>query len=282
MDINARTEIYCIFGNPVRHSLSPAIHNAAFRELGINAAYCAFEPDAIAHAVNAMRALGIRGASVTIPFKVSVMPCIDFIDPLAASIGAVNTLVNNNGRIEGYNTDGAGALLPLKKKVNSLRGKSVMIIGNGGSARAIAFTLLQEGANILIAGRNEQKIQRLAADLFGAGPARHALLAALDRDLMQSTDVIINTTPVGMHPEVDATPLNAELLLPRHVVFDIVYSPDTTKLLATAAERGCTVIKGIEMLISQAMGQFRLWTGLDAPESLIRDTVTKLITDPGR
>ncbi len=271
MEIKASTEIYCIFGNPVRHSLSPVIHNTAFGALGMDALYCAFEPESIENAVMAMRHLGIRGASVTIPFKVSVIPCLDDIDPLARSIGAVNTLLNDNGTITGYNTDGLGAVSPLEKRIGPLSGKKALVVGNGGSARAIAFALLSRGARVVIAGRNPSRAASLAADLGRS--ARSSAIDSLDPGFMSEIDIVINTTPVGMTPDTDSTPIEEKLLLPHHTVFDIVYSPARTHLLALAEAKGCAVVRGVEMLVSQALAQFKIWTGKDAPERQIYDAV---------
>ncbi len=271
MEIKASTEIYCIFGNPVRHSLSPVIHNTAFGALGMDALYCAFEPESIENAVMAMRHLGIRGASVTIPFKVSVIPCLDGIDPLARSIGAVNTLLNDNGTITGYNTDGLGAVSPLEKRIGPLSGKKALVVGNGGSARAIAFALLSRGARVVIAGRNPSRAASLAADLGRS--ARSSAIDSLDPGFMSEIDIVINTTPVGMTPDTKSTPIEEKLLLPHHTVFDIVYSPDRTRLLALAEAKGCVVVRGVEMLVSQALAQFKIWTGKDAPERQIYDAV---------
>jgi len=273
MEIKASTEIYCIFGNPVRHSLSPVIHNTAFGALGMDALYCAFEPESIENAVMAMRHLGIRGASVTIPFKVSVIPCLDGIDPLARSIGAVNTLLNDNGTITGYNTDGLGAVSPLEKRIGPLSGKKALVVGNGGSARAIAFALLSRGARVVIAGRNPSRAASLAADLGRS--ARSSAIDSLDPGFMSEIDIVINTTPVGMTPDTESTPIEEKLLLPHHTVFDIVYSPDRTRLLALAEAKGCVVVRGVEMLVSQALAQFKIWTGKDAPERQIYDSVDR-------
>ncbi len=269
--INSRTELYCIFGNPVRHSISPLMHNAAFSETGIDAVYLAFEPLSIRDAVSAMKSLGIRGASVTIPFKIDVIRHLDDIDPLAASIGSVNTLVNSAGRVSGYNTDGYGAARSIEQCGVRLDAITCLIIGNGGSARAIAFTLADNGASIIIAGRNESRIAGLAADLQKRSPsARSILLEDLDTSFMDSVDVIINTTPVGMTPDTGSTPVDTSLINARHVVFDIVYAPHETMLLAAARERGCRVVYGVDMLVFQGARQFELWTGRNAPVEIMR------------
>ncbi len=269
--INSATELYCIFGNPVRHSISPFMHNAAFSETGINAVYLAFEPGSISEAVRAMKALAIRGASVTIPFKIDVIRDLDYVDPLAGRIGSVNTIVNNNGKITGFNTDGFGAALAVEQCGIKLEGKTCMVIGNGGSARAIAFTLAEQGAKVIIAGRNENRINALAGDIRIFSPAaRPVLLNDLTTSFMESVDVIINTTPVGMAPDSELTPLDSSLIAARHIVFDIVYSPHETRLLSEAKELGCKVIYGVDMLVLQGARQFELWTGRKAPVETMR------------
>jgi shikimate dehydrogenase len=181
--------------------------------------------------------------------------------------------VNTEGRLTGYNTDGTGAALALEEARVRIEGATCLVIGNGGSARAIAATLAGRGARIIITGRNEERIRALAAGIRGPEPARALLLGALDRELMESIDIIINTTPVGMAPDTDTTPLPENLLAPRHAVFDIVYAPHTTRLIAAAQKRGCVVVHGIEMLIHQGARQFELWTGMPAPVGVMRRAI---------
>jgi shikimate dehydrogenase len=277
-EINANTKLFCIFGNPVKHSLSPAMQNAAFKSAGLNAIYLAFEIDQIKDGISAMKALNISGASITIPFKQDVIACLDRIDPLAAEIGSVNTLHNANGKITGYNTDGFGALDAMLENDVKIRNSKVLIIGNGGSARAIAFTLLQGGAHVTIAGRNTEKISALIKDIKSKGKtASSVLINDLSIDFMEKTDIIINTTPIGMTPKVSETPLDEYLILKQHVVFDIVYSPDSTALLKIAKAKKCRIIRGIEMLVHQGAKQFEIWTGYKAPVSLMEKAVKKHI-----
>jgi shikimate dehydrogenase len=270
-DINSRTELYCIFGSPVRHSISPVIHNAAFREMEIDAVYLAFEPASIGGAVSSMKTLGISGASITIPYKIDVCRHCDEMDPLAAGIGSVNTLVNTGGRIIGYNTDGYGALRSIEQRGISLKGKTCLILGNGGSARAIAFTLAGHGVSIIIAGRNEERISKLAGDISAISPNAHsALLGSIDRGFMETIDIIINTTPIGMAPDTGSVPIDIDCINKRHIVFDIVYAPHETRLLAAARDKGCPVVFGVDMLVMQGARQFEIWTGLDAPVETMR------------
>ncbi|HPQ54396.1 MAG TPA: shikimate dehydrogenase [Spirochaetota bacterium] len=269
--INADTALYCIFGSPVRHSLSPAMHNAAFSHLGMNAVYLAFEPETIEEGVRAFRALGMKGASVTIPFKVDVMQCCDTISPLALHIGAVNTLLNRNGVIEGHNTDGFGAVLALRKTGTEVSGSHALVIGNGGSARAIAFTLLSEGCGVTITGRNPDRFMPLVEDLGKTGkPVQGQLISELNPDITKQFGIIINTTPVGMEPDTTQSPLPESLLHRGRTVFDIVYAPEETAFLRAAREKGCRTIHGKEMLLYQGVRQFELWTGKEGPVEIMR------------
>jgi shikimate dehydrogenase len=276
--ISAGTEIYCIFGNPVKHTLSPVIQNAAFKKLGINAVFTAFEVKNIKNAISAMKALDIRGASITIPFKIQAVEYVDKLDPLARDIGSINTLYNNNGKIYGYNTDGIGALEALVKNGVKIKGSRILLLGNGGSARAIAFTLLNGGANVTIAGRNKKKILKLINDI----KKKHKNIAyilndEINKDYMTNINTIINSTPLGMTPDTDNMPIKSDLILKKHTVFDIVYSPHTTKLLKTSKGKGCKIIHGIEMLVNQGAKQFNIWTGKQAPVSAMKKAVKKII-----
>jgi len=274
--IDSKTKLYGIFGNPVRHSLSPLMHNRAFDLAGINAAYVAFEPRSIEEAVSSMKAIGIAGASVTIPFKIDVLPFLDSIDPLAEKIGSVNTLLNDNGRIKGFNTDGHGAVTALKKQGSPIKNEKVLIIGNGGSARAIAYTLLHGEAHVTIAGRDLNRITSLADDLLKFNSnVETSVLAQLDQRAVSQFDIIINTTPIGMHPHEEAVPLDTSLLKSGSTVFDIVYSPHDTRFLTEASCRKCNTVYGIDMLLYQGVRQFEIWTGAEAPVSAMRDILIK-------
>ena len=198
--INGHTKIYGILGRPVTHSLSPAMHNAAFRELGLNAVYVAFPVTDLAQAVAGLRGLNIQGVSVTIPFKEEIIPLINELDPQAARIGAVNTIVNRDGRLAGYNTDWLGALHALKAKT-SLTGEHVLILGAGGASRAIAFGVLEEGGRVTLTDVDAPRAAALARDLKVEAIPLNALGQC-------PATILVNATPVGMEPQVDAIPLN--------------------------------------------------------------------------
>ncbi|HIJ91027.1 MAG: shikimate dehydrogenase [Desulfobulbaceae bacterium] len=262
MGINGATELYGIMGNPVAHSLSPAMHNGAFEALGLNKVYLPFAVQDVARAMTGLRALGIRGASVTIPHKEAVIPYLDTIDPVAEKIGAVNTLVINNDAIHGANTDWLGANRALAEKI-SLTGASVLLLGAGGSARAIGFGLLEAGASITIASRTPEKGQALAK-LLGCPwlPLAEAGTA--------KGDALINATSLGMGAQKDLLPIAGEALVNFQVVMDIVYAPLSTRLLQAAEQAGCQTINGLAMLLYQGVAQFELWTGLQAPVEVMR------------
>jgi shikimate dehydrogenase len=255
--INAHTKIYGILGRPVTHSLSPAMHNAAFKELGLNAVYVAFPVTGLAQAVAGLRGLDIRGVSVTIPFKEEIMPLIDELDPQAARIGAVNTVVNRDGRLCGYNTDWLGAMAALKAKTG-LKGEHVLLLGAGGASRAIAFGILAEGGRVTLTDVDAPRAAALARDL-------QVEAIPLDALAQCPATILVNATPVGMEPKTEGIPINPELLGRFRLVMDIVYQPLETRLLKEAKARGATAIDGLQMLIHQATAQFELWTGRPAP-----------------
>ncbi len=263
--INSETKLVAVIGNPVSHSMSPAMHNAAFRHLGLNYVYLAFKVENLKAAVQAMRELGFEGYSVTIPHKQNIIKYLDRIDPLAAKIGAVNTVVNSRGLLIGYNTDAIGAIESLKAKT-SLTKKRIALLGAGGAARAVAFALLAEKAELKIFNRTFEKSKSLAKSV-GCG------YAGLDELFSFNPEIIINATSVGMHPNPKASPLDKAILKKGTIVFDMVYNPVETLLLKQARASGCETISGIEMLLAQGAKQFKLWTGKDAPFDVMRSAV---------
>lgn len=256
-NIDGQTRVYGILGRPVAHSLSPAMHNAAFRELGLNAVYVAFPVADLAQAVAGLRGLDICGVSVTIPFKEDIIALLDEIDPQAARMGAVNTVVNREARLRGYNTDWQGALKALEEKTE-IPGKRFLILGAGGAARAIAFAILEQGGQAAVTDLDMNKALALARQLW-------VEVLAPDSLAQYSAQVLINATPVGMEPQERDIPLAPDLLSRYEVVMDIVYRPLETRLLREARTRGCRVIDGLQMLIHQGAAQFELWTGRSAP-----------------
>jgi len=271
MNRDQHTALYGVIGNPVRHSLSPTLHNAAFSVRGINAVYLAFEPSDMASWVQAMRTLDIRGASVTIPFKTSVIPYLSEIDPLARRIGAVNTIVNADGRLTGYNTDAIGALKALEEVIE-VTGKRCILLGAGGAACAIGLILREKGVAVSIVNRSRDCGERLAHYLG----AQFISLEAIDA---LEADILIHTTPVGMWPHADQCLVPENILKEGMVVMDIIYRPVATRLLRMATARGCTAISGIPMLLHQAAAQFRLWTGIEPPLSHMKRAVKEALEE---
>lgn len=276
MDIDTKTQFCGVIGKPVGHSLSPAIHNAAFRALGLNFVYLAWQVDTIGDAVKGLRALGnFRGASVTIPHKVAAMQFLDHVEPTAKRIGAINTIVADKGELSGYNTDATGALRALREGGVELKGRRIVVLGSGGAARAIAIALAADSGveNLTLLGIEDSERTRLAQDIRSVGVATvedsHLDEAALRRVLPDS-HVLIHCTPVGMSPKSDSTCVPASLLHSGLAVMDIVYNPRETQLLKDAKFAGCKTIPGLEMFLNQAVTQFELWTNQAAPVAVMR------------
>jgi len=270
MEINASTRLCILIGDPVEHSVSPNIHNAAFRALGLNYAYLAFAVKNPENAVRGIRGLGIRGASVTFPHKQNVMPFLDELSPLAKKIKAVNTIVNESGKLIGHNTDGEAAYLSLiENGVNPAR-KKIVVLGAGGACRAIAFTLAgkPDSGEIVLFDIEDKKAASLAREVSSKSKAlvraEKMKGSVLAREL-EGASVLINTSPVGVYPEVNQSPVPKSMIRKGLVVFDIVYNPGQTLLLKHARQAGNKTIPGLEMLVRQAGEQFRLWTGRKPP-----------------
>lgn len=265
MRVDAKTSIYGIIGKPVTHSLSPAMHNAAFNKTGINAVYLAFETDSVEKVCDAIRTLGIRGLSVTIPNKESIIGFLDSVDETAKAIGAVNTVKNEDKRLTGINTDWIGAITAIKSVIE-IKNKEVCVIGAGGSARAIVYGLVREGAKVNIFNRTIERAQ-LLAKYFGCS---YSSLEALPK---ATGDILINTTSIGMKPKEKQTPVLKKHLKNFSVVMDIVYSPLETVLLKDAKSLGIKTVSGLDMLLFQAVGQFEFWTGRKAPVETMKEAL---------
>ena len=257
MIIDQYTALYGVVGFPLKHSLSPVMHNAAFIAIGLNAVYLAFETRDLEGCIQGMKALGIKGMSVTIPYKSAIISLLDEVDGSAKRIGAVNTVVNHEGRLIGYNTDATGGLKALKEKFEP-RGKSCLIIGAGGAARAIGFILKEQGAFLTITNRTFARGEHLARSL-------ECPYVPLTEVKSVQADLLIQTTPVGMYPRDDECLIPRDVLKQGMVVMDIIYNPLETKLLRLARDRGCLTISGLDMFIYQGAEQFRLWSGIEAP-----------------
>lgn len=267
--ISAKNKICMIIGDPVEHSLSPVMHNRAYKALGMDNEFvyigCRVRIENIRDALNAIRVLGIRGVSCTLPHKVEIVKYLDKenVDPVALKIGAVNTIVNDNGVLRGYNTDWIGVVKPLEQ-ITNLKGKSVAILGAGGAARAMAYAMSSSGAFFTVFNRTLEKAVDLSRD-FG-GLAR----SYKDIEEVKQMDIILNATPIGMRPNQNETPLPKQYISKKQIVFDAVYNPFETKLLKDAKEQGAMIIHGTEMLLYQGTAQFELYTGRMAPVEEMR------------
>lgn len=277
--ISPSTQFCMVIGDPIAHSLSPAIHNAAYAELGLDFVYVACRVEDVQGAVAGMRALeNFRGMSVTIPHKVEVMKYMDDIADVDRSIGAINTVVHDPGKLVGLNTDGPGALKALVDAGVDLDGKRVLMLGSGGAARAIAFTLAWDNrlAELKLLDIDAAMLKKLAADLTAgtqAGIGSELMSAQTLAAAMQTADVILHCTPIGMHPREDASLVPPALFRPGQVVFDIVYTPLETRLLSEAKAKGLQTISGVEMFVNQAVLQFERFTGAQAPTEVMHRVV---------
>ncbi len=275
--LNNETVMYGVFGDPIKHSRSPLMMNRAFRETGLNAAYAAFQvkPQDLGEAIRGVRALGFRGINVTIPHKVEIIPYLDELSDAAKRIGAVNTVVQEEGRLIGRNTDGIGFVRSLKEEAGFFpQGRTVLLIGAGGAARGVAYALASEGPKQMwIANRTVRKAQDLAAELSAFADCRGIGL----EDIRECgfPDLVVNTTQVGMHPNEAELPLDAGLLRAGMTVSDIVYNPLKTRLLTEAERRGCRIHSGLGMFIYQGVYAFEYWTGKQAPVQAMREVVER-------
>ena len=275
-----------LIGWPVDHSVSPAMHNAAFRALGLAWDYALLptEPGRVGTAVDRLRREGFRGANVTVPHKQTIMPYLDEITPTAQAIGAVNTIVNHSGRLVGHNTDAGGFLQSLRRTGFNTTGSRALVLGSGGAARALVYALLGSGfAHVTVLGRTPHHTESLALHL-GSVHDWSGCLAALpltpDALVQQAAvvDLLVNATTIGMWPHSDRSPWPDGVPLPPHlVVFDLVYNPPATRLLHRAQAAGAIAIGGLDMLICQGALSFELWTGQQPPEDVMRAAARQAI-----
>ncbi len=274
--IDAGTRLVALIGDPVAHSVSPAMQNAAFKALSLDYVYLAFRVSsaALGDAIKGIRGLGLRGANITIPHKTAVQSLLDEIDEPARRIGAVNTIVNDGGRLIGHNTDAPGFLAALKSSGFEPKGQKAVVLGAGGAARAVVFALRDAGATVAIVNRSPEAAIALAGE---TGASAFELSESGLRSAMAGASLIVNATSVGMSPDVDSTPLPAHLLRPGLVIFDTVYRPRRTRLLKEAAASGCAAIGGLEMLIEQGALAFTLWTGNNAPRDIMRQAADEAL-----
>jgi len=269
----AEPQNFILLGNPVAQSLSPLIHNAALKEMNINENYSACHVSDLNDAMRGMKALNIRGASVTIPFKVEIIRYLDDIDEDALEIGAVNTIINNKGKLAGANTDWLGIIMTLKEEVE-IKGKTFVIVGAGGTARAAVYGIIKEGGLPVLLNRTLSKA-KIIAEHFGCPFYPLSEISKL------KADGLINTTSVGMYPDILKSPVPKNVLKSYKYVMDVIYNPLNTKLLKDAAAQGCRVFSGADMFVHQGEQQLRLWTKKEPPVALMKKMVLERLTNLG-
>ena len=278
MNISGKTKICGLIGDPVEHTMSPVMHNAAFDKLGLDYAYLPFRvsPEELPQAVSGLKALNATGFNVTIPHKVAVMPLLDKLDPLAEKIGAVNTVVNDNGVLKGYNTDASGFLQALLERGVEPAGKNIVLLGAGGAARAISYILAERNVHLTILNRREELdwAEAIAANIrkdLGKDIKVFELLPDYLAAALEPADILVNATSVGMSPAGGVSPVPAQLIKSGLVVVDIVYNPVRTKLLQDAAAAGAVTVEGLDMLVWQGALAFEKWTGQKPPFDLMKE-----------
>ncbi len=274
--ISSKTKLLCLIGNPVEHSISPQMHNAMFKELNLDFALVSFkvEETELSDAVKGIRALGIKGGNVTLPHKTSIMKLLDEIDDSSKEVDSVNTFLNDNGILKGFNTDGIGALKALEENGISLKNKKVVIIGAGGASKSISHVVAMESpSELVILNRNISKAKSIA-DKINKKLGKKARVFELSSENLKSelkdTDILINCSSVGMKPNLNETTVSKEFLHKNLTVMDIIYNPLETRLLKEAKSVGAKTINGIGMLVNQGALAFEIWTGKKAPVELMR------------
>ena len=279
MNILGNTKVLGVFGHPITHSLSPVMHNAAIEALNIDYVYVPFHvlPENLEQAVEGLRALSVAGVNVTIPHKERIIERLDEVGESAARIRSVNTVINEDGRLKGETTDGPGFLRSAEAAWGKIDGARVLILGAGGSAKAVAFALAGAGCRIVIANRTTERGVALAqalGEVFGQSrPTAVGLRGEELADEVRSAEVLVNTTSVGMYPDVDAIPLPPELLRRDLLVYDLVYNPSRTRLVSEAESRGAQAVTGLRMLVYQGALSFEMWTHVKAPVEVMENAL---------
>ncbi len=282
--ITSKTKICAIIGDPVEHSLSPSMHNAAYQNMGLDFIYLPLlvKSEQLKQAVEGLRALNFRGFNVTMPHKVSIIPLLDSLDPLAEKIGAINTVVNDNGQLRGYNTDGPGVLQAFLERGIEPVGRDTVILGAGGASRAISYILAQRGVKLTILNRKleldwaEDIAKFIRKDLSTEVRVMELTNEHLEVALSRA-DILINATSVGMSPDREQSLVPMKLLHDGLFVFDVIYSPPKTRLLREAEATGCKTISGVDMLAWQGVLCFEKWTGQPVPLEMMRQEVIKIL-----
>ena len=284
MEISGRTKVCALIGDPVEHSLSPAMHNAAFKHLDLDYVYLAFKVrrEELRDAVNGVKALKIHGLNVTKPLKVEITTLLDRLDESALNIGAVNTVLRAGDKLIGYNTDCIGALEALREAGVNLEGMKAVILGAGGAARAVAFAVAPKVRELVILNRTVTKAESLSRDLkrrLGVDVRFGGLSEVEKEEELKDADLLINATSVGMKPNENLSPVSPNLLKPDLTVFDLVYNPVETKLLKDAKKVGAKVVDGLSMLLFQGAAAFSIWTDRDPPLKVMREALKSALEE---
>ncbi|UCC20742.1 MAG: shikimate dehydrogenase [Promethearchaeota archaeon] len=280
--ITANTQVFCVIGYPIEHSMSSIMHNVAINELNLDCVYLAFKihPKNLKFAVKGFRAFDIKGINVTMPFKQKIMVYLDEIEPLAQRIGAINTIKNDKGHLIGRNTDGEGALKSILDAGYSISGKNILLLGAGGGGRTLAFILAEYANKMVITNRTEKKAIKLANDIkkyYNINVEGKSNSFNVLKDESKGADILINTTPIGMYPNIEESPIPDKFLHDGLIVFDIVYNPLKTKLMKEAAKIGCKVLGGLDMLINQGVLAFEWWTGKTPNNQLMKAKIMEYL-----
>jgi shikimate dehydrogenase len=286
MVISGKTRVCGVIGDPIEHTLSPTIHNAAFNHLKLDFVFLAFRVKAadLENAVRGMRGLGIHGLNVTMPHKSTVIAYLDEVDPTVQFLGSANTILNKNGKLSGFNTDGVGALKALRENGAELSEKKVLLLGAGGAAKAIAFALAEEVGELVVLNRAAEKARELA-EALGRMFNKKVVGGSLSPDAiaknLRDSDILINATSVGMKPNLSQSLVAPQWLRSDLTVMDIVYNPVETKLAEDAKAAGAKVISGVEMLIYQGAASFEIWTGRAAPIEVMQKAALNKLSSTG-
>jgi shikimate dehydrogenase len=286
MVISGKTRVCGVIGDPIEHTLSPTIHNAAFDHLKLDFVFLAFRVKAadLENAVRGMRGLGVHGLNVTMPHKSTVIGYLDKVDPAVKFLGSANTILNENGKLSGFNTDGVGALKALRENGAEMSEKKVLLLGAGGAAKAIAFSLAEEVGELVVLNRAAEKAKELAETLgrmFNRKVVGDALSSGAIARNLRDSDILINATSVGMKPNLSQSLVAPQWLKSDLAVMDIVYNPVETKLARDAKAAGAKVISGVEMLIYQGAASFEIWTNRSAPIEIMRKAALNQLSSTG-